>query len=108
MTTPRFEKEKWGGGASLSAKAPQSLHEFDHGPRVPLAVVEQVLAHTIALVLGDLVSDEQQPSDLDARDPAVHDDQVVVGQLGHERREDVLQAEASPEIGVVHAVLHDR
>src|SRR5438309_622850 len=68
----------------------------------------QLLAHAVALVLGNLVGDEQQPGDLDARDPAVHDDEVVIGQLGDEGREDVLQAEAAPEIGVVHAVLHHR
>src|SRR5205823_620377 len=87
---------------------PQPLHQLHHRPRVALAVVEQVLAHAIALVPRNLVRHEQQPGDLYTRHPAVHDHEIVVGQLGHEGREDVLQTEAAPEVGVVHAVLHDR
>src|SRR6266576_2811029 len=49
---------------------------------------------------------EQQPGDFHARDPAVHDHEIAVRQLGHERCEDVLQAEAPPEIWMIDAVLH--
>src|SRR2546427_9563245 len=45
----------------------RSLHQLHHRPRVALAIVEQVLAHPIALVPGDLVGYEQQPGDLDRK-----------------------------------------
>src|SRR5437660_8564595 len=87
---------------------PQPLHQLHHRPGVALAVVEQLLAHAIALLPRDLVRHEQQPGDLHARDAAIYDHEIVVGQLWDQGCEDVLEAEAAPEIGMVHAVLHHR
>ena len=47
-------------------KAPQFLDQFDHRPRIPFAIIEQLLPHAVALVLGDLVGDEEEPGDFDA------------------------------------------
>jgi hypothetical protein len=37
------------------------------------------------LFLRNLPSHKQQPRDLDARDESVHDDEIVIGQVGDER-----------------------
>src|SRR5690349_13139276 len=80
----------------------QFLQQLHHRPRIPFTIVEQVLPHPIVLVPRNLPGHEEQPSDLHARDAAVHDHEVVVGQLRDERREDLLEAvdavEASPDV----------
>ena len=47
---------------------------------------------------------EEQPGDLDAGHPPVHDDQVVVAELGDQRGQHALEAEAAAEIRVIDVV----
>src|SRR5205809_392978 len=84
------------------------LQQLHHRPRIPFAVIEQGLPHAVVLVARDLPRDEQQPGDLHARHAPVHDHEVVVRQLRHERREDLLQTVAPIEAGVVHTLSHHR
>ena len=60
------------------------------------------------LVPRDLPGHEEEPCGLHARHPAIHDHEVVVGQLRDKRREDLFEALAPVEAGMVHAVPHHR
>src|SRR6185437_16457212 len=48
----------------ISGKLGKALHESHHRPRIPLAVVEEVLTDSFALLARDLVGHEQEPRDL--------------------------------------------
>src|SRR5207253_2651266 len=55
----------WRGGTK--GELAKGFHQLHHGPGVALAVVQQILAHPIALLPRDLVRHEQQPGDFHAR-----------------------------------------
>ena len=72
-------------GVLLTCKLSQSLEQLHHRPRVPFAVVQQVLAHPVVLFRRNLARHKEEPSDFYARHQPVLDHEIVVDQLRDER-----------------------
>src|SRR6266550_4679801 len=64
---------------------PQPFEHFHHRPRIPLAVVEQILPHSGPLFRRNLARHKEEPSDFDARHEPVDAHEIVVSQLRDQR-----------------------
>src|SRR5690349_18075990 len=104
----RHDGEVVFGGSGSRDQLLQLFQQLHHRPRIPLTIVEQIFPHPVVLVARDLPGHEEQPSDLHARHAAIHDHEVIVGQLRDERREDLLETVAAVEAGMIDAVPHHR
>ena len=62
-----------------------------------VAVSQEVLARLLTLLRWNLPGDEQEASDLDARDQPVDDHQIIVCKFRDEQIPHVIQAEAALE-----------
>src|ERR1043166_7570786 len=93
---------------STESELPQSLEQLHHRPRVPLTIRKQVLTNARPLIERNLLRHEQESRDLHARYEPVHDHEIGVRQLRHQRREHVLETEAPAEIRVIHVVAQER
>ena len=113
--TPKCETEQLSSSSTLAAvhtpisrQIAQALKHPHHGPCIPLTIVEKVLPHAVPFCRIDSVRHKEQPRDLDARHQPIHDHQIAVREIGHQRLQHVLDAEAAAKVRVIDVVPNDR